>query len=71
MRFIVLLILLSMSVFAQAQTVERITGRDALVTLRNSEALAIGDKVHFLNDKLNTTGQGEVKKFLLAAKRSL
>lgn len=45
-----------------AQTVEKVSGSSATLDLSNSAPLSVGDKVQFLNEDLNVSGQGEVTK---------
>ncbi len=60
MRLFISLFILLLTVAAQAQTVEKVSGDQVTVTLQGSETLTPGDKVSFLNALLNTFGQGEV-----------
>ncbi len=62
MRFIVNLFILLISIYTQAQTVEKVVGGEATVVIQASEQLSVGDKVHFLTDQLDVSGQGEVTK---------
>lgn len=71
MRLFITLFILSISFYAQAQTVEKITGSDALVMIQGSEHLLVGDKVNFLNDELNVSGQGEVTKVSGGEKKAI
>ncbi|HEY8271909.1 MAG TPA: hypothetical protein VIG33_13545 [Pseudobdellovibrionaceae bacterium] len=71
MRSFFTLFILSISFFAQAQTVEKITGNEALVTVLASESLTVGDKVNFLNENLNISGQGEVTKLSSGGKKAI
>ncbi|MGZ3743527.1 MAG: hypothetical protein ACXWRE_04505 [Pseudobdellovibrionaceae bacterium] len=70
-RLCLMLLTLSMSFYAQAQTVEKITDNEALVTIQASESLLVGDKVNFLNDELNVSGQGEVTKISGGGKKAI
>lgn len=72
MRFILSVVVLSViSLFAQAQTVEKISGAEATVLIQGSESLQAGDKVSFLNEHLDVSGQGEVTKVSEGGKRAL
>jgi hypothetical protein len=71
MRFVAALTILLLAAFAQAQTVEKVQGDQVTVTLQGSETLSAGDKVSFLNDSLNTTGQGEVTRVSEGGKRAI
>lgn len=75
MRLLVSLIVLLVAVqlvetAAQAQTVEKVNGDQVTVTLQGSESLSTGDKVSFINDSLNTTGQGEVTRVSEGGRRA-
>lgn len=56
---------------AQAQTVQKVTGSEALINIQGSERLETGDKVQFLNSVLDITGQGEVIKISDGGKKAL
>lgn len=71
MRFIVSLLILSLSLIAQAQTVEKVSGSDATVSIQGSERLKVGDHVSFLNDSLESSGQGEVTKVSESGKKAI
>jgi hypothetical protein len=71
MRLFIMLFIISMSFKIQAQTVEKITGSEALVTIQGSENLSLGDKVHFLNEELSISGQGEVTKTSSGGKKAI
>lgn len=72
MRFIISFIVVSiLSLIAQAQTVEKVSGDQATVAIQGSERLQVGDKVSFLNDRLDISGQGEVTKVSDGGKRAL
>lgn len=60
MRFIICIVVLILSAFAQAQTIDNVSGDSATVSLQGAETLQVGDKVSFIDAALNVTGQGEV-----------
>ncbi|MBS1968774.1 MAG: hypothetical protein JSU04_00610 [Bdellovibrionales bacterium] len=70
MRLVVSLIVLLLATVAQAQTIEKVNGDQVTVTLQGSESLSAGDRVSFLNDSLNTTGQGEVTRVSEGGRRA-
>lgn len=71
MYFYIFLAILSFSFFAHAQTVEKVMGSEAMIHIQGSESLSIGDKVQFLDDQLNASGQGEVTKISEGGKKAL
>lgn len=54
-----------------AQTVERVTGADAVISLRGAESVTAGDEVHFLSGDLEVKGRGQVKKVSEGGKKAL
>lgn len=56
---------------SQAQTVQKVTGSEAMISIQGSEQLEVGDKVQFLNSGLDVTGQGEVRKISDSGKKAL
>lgn len=71
MRILITLFVLSVSFSAQAQTVEKINGNEAVVHIHGSESLSVGDQVSFLDEKLNVSGQGEVTKISGGGKKAI
>lgn len=62
MNFIISFFILSISLLAQAQTVEKVVGNEAIIVIQSTEQLSVGDKVYFLTENLDVSGQGEITK---------
>lgn len=71
MRLLAMLIVLVVSATSLAQTVEKVKGTEVVVSIRGGEALLVGEKVSFLNDELNVSGQGEVTKVSDGGKQAI
>lgn len=48
--------------FVNAQTVKKVGAQEAVVQLESKQDFSEGEKVFFLDDKLNVAGQGEIQK---------
>lgn len=68
---IISIVVLSFTAIAHAQTVDKVSGETVTVTLQGAEVLTVGDKVSFLNEQLNVSGQGEVTKVSDGGKKAL
>lgn len=62
MKLFIFCVFLLGPVFVNAQTVKKVSAQEALVQLESKQSFSEGEKVFFLDDKLNVAGQGEVKK---------
>lgn len=62
MKLFIFCVFLLGSVFVNAQTVKKVSAQEALVQLESKQDFSEGEKVFFLDDKLNVAGQGEIKK---------
>lgn len=71
MKHIIFLLVVLVSLNSIAQTVTRVQGSEVMVTLEGHEDFVAGDRVHFLNHQLNTTGEGEVVKLSAGGKKAL
>jgi hypothetical protein len=45
-----------------AQTVEQVSGTEAVLSMQGAESVSVGDKINFLSKNLDVVGRGEVKK---------
>jgi hypothetical protein len=54
-----------------AQTVEQVSGTQAVLSMQGSESVSVGDKINFLSKNLDVVGRGEVKKVSEGGKKAL
>ncbi|WP_374001395.1 hypothetical protein [Bdellovibrio bacteriovorus] len=71
MKFVLFLSLIFSSVCSFAQSVIKVQGTEATVHLSADEVMKVGDRVHFLNSKLDTAGEGEITKISSGGKKAL
>lgn len=71
MKYSIFLVGVLLSLNSIAQTVTKIQDAEAMVTLEGNENLTVGERVHFLNQNLDTAGEGEVTKLSAGGKKAL